>query len=280
VNTNNNRIAIDKFGAYFSDAALDTINYCEVPLTYLNPQVENQNGIITDTLNWTPVQGTFVANGTEKYMVIGNFRTNAATNTLLINSPLAFMSADIYVDDVSLIELDLPAYAGPDVNFIPGNIFYIGRPPDVGINEACTWFALPDMTNTLAISAGLWVSPANTTTYVVRQEICGVVKWDTVVAHKSAVGLEELKIKSEQFKVFPNPAKDELSVSFDMEGLDKEFTKAEILNNLGQLVKEIDLNFTDKKVGIALSELPSGVYLLNLKGVNSQTISKRFVVSD
>jgi len=34
--------------------------------------------------------------------------------------------------------------------------------------------------------AGMYVKPAVTTTYVVRQEICGVVKWDTVVVFQSA----------------------------------------------------------------------------------------------
>ncbi|MBX3165655.1 MAG: hypothetical protein KF900_14355, partial [Bacteroidetes bacterium] len=66
--------AIDGFGAYFCGSEIDTINYCFVPLTYLTPQVQNPQGnIITDTLNWVAITGTFVANGTEKYLLLGNF---------------------------------------------------------------------------------------------------------------------------------------------------------------------------------------------------------------
>src|SRR5690606_23016590 len=77
VNTNNNPYAIDAFGMYFSDATLDTINYCNVALTYLQPQIENPVGnIITDTLHWIAITGTFVANGNEKYLVLGNFKSD------------------------------------------------------------------------------------------------------------------------------------------------------------------------------------------------------------
>lgn len=34
VNTNNNRVAIDKYGLYFGDATLDTITKCLDPITY------------------------------------------------------------------------------------------------------------------------------------------------------------------------------------------------------------------------------------------------------
>src|SRR6218665_534022 len=140
VNTNNNRIAIENYAMYFGDSMMDTITQSAIPLTYLAPQIEYTNGIIIDTLNWTPISGTFVATGGEKYMVLGNFRSNSTTNTLLINPPLQTMSADIYIDDVSLIEMDLPAFAGRDTFFIPGTTVFIGREPDVGLDEHCMWY--------------------------------------------------------------------------------------------------------------------------------------------
>ncbi|MBK9284769.1 MAG: T9SS type A sorting domain-containing protein [Sphingobacteriaceae bacterium] len=272
---------IDGFGAFFGDNLLDTITKVSIPLTYISPQVQNSIGnIITDTMNWVMVTGTFVATGTEKHMVIGNFKSDANTNKVLINPAiLPTIGTDVYIDDVSCIDIDLPAYAGPDVAFIPGGTVYIGRPQDVGIDEACTWYNLTNTNTPIANAAGITVTPAVTSTYIVRQDICGNIKWDTVVVHQSAVGLAELKMKNDALILSPNPAQNFLNVSFEWSDLDKEFTKAEIFNNTGQLLTVIELNYSNNKTFIDLKELPDGVYMLSLKGKNTQSINKRFVVA-
>src|SRR5262249_18836598 len=72
--TNQSTYGVDGLGAYFGDSNTDTITQCDKPITYLTPQVKNPNGnIITDTLNWVLITGTFTANGTEKYLILGNF---------------------------------------------------------------------------------------------------------------------------------------------------------------------------------------------------------------
>jgi len=270
---------IDGFGAYFGNNTLDTINYCTIPLTYLNPQVQNPNGnVINDTLNWISITGTFVATGNEKYLVLGNFKNDAATNTLAIVPTATAGYCDVLLDDVSCIDIDLPANAGPDLAFVPGNSVYIGRPHDVGIDEACMWYKLPNMVTAIDTAAGLWVSPIVTTTYVVRQEICGNVKWDTVVVHESALGLAELKMKSEGLKIYPQPAQDILKIEFTID-VEDEFNKIVICNSLGQTMREEEIVFKSKVSEINTKEFPNGVYLLNIKGINSQTVSKRFVVN-
>jgi hypothetical protein len=177
VNLANNSVhAIDAIGVYFGNSSIDTISQCNKPITYLTPQVQNPiNNIIADTLNWILIQGQFTANGTEKYALIGNFRTNTNTSTIIANStysPAVF--ADYLIDYVSLIELDLPAFAGHDTVVFAGDSVFLGREPDVGIDEACTWFKLPGTTPIDTI-AGFWIKPNETSTYVVRQEICGLV---------------------------------------------------------------------------------------------------------
>src|SRR6218665_1486493 len=79
VNTNNSVIGINSFEMFFTNSNLDTISKCNIPLTYLNPQIQYQSGIITDTIQWTPITGTFTALGDEKYMVLGNFKANSST---------------------------------------------------------------------------------------------------------------------------------------------------------------------------------------------------------
>ena len=140
---------IDAFGFYFGDNTIDTIKYnSRLPLTFLNPQVQNPTGnIITDTMNWTPITGTFVANGTEKFMVLANFKSDANTNIAISNTSVpSNAGSEFFIDNVSCIPTDLPAYAGFDTYALPGSTVYIGRPQDVGIDEACTWY---NLTNTV-----------------------------------------------------------------------------------------------------------------------------------
>jgi len=269
---------IDGFGAYFGDNTLDTITTIGIPLTYLTPQIQNPNGnIISDTLNWTLVTGTFVAAGNEKHMVIGNFKSDAATTKTLINSNiLPFVAMDACIDDVSCIDVDLPAYAGPDIWCIPGNSVYIGRPSDVGIDEACIWYKYPNMSTAIDTVAGLWVSPVVTTTYIVKQDICAGIKYDTVVVHQSATGINELDVLKDHLSVYPVPSKDELNLSLPF---DHTFHNITITNNLGQIMREEEIVFKNNNATITTSDLPNGVYIFTLKDKTNFQISKRFVIA-
>ncbi|MCC6373178.1 MAG: hypothetical protein IT236_19395, partial [Bacteroidia bacterium] len=133
---------IDAFGISFIDNSIDTITKGWIPLTFLNPQIQNVSGnYAIDTLNWHLLSGTFVATGNEKNILIGNFKSDAATGTVLINpTSLPNVGLDMYIDHVSCIDVDLPAFAGTDKHIIPGETLYLGRARDVGIDEACMWY--------------------------------------------------------------------------------------------------------------------------------------------
>ena len=276
--SNNSPRGIDGFQIYFGDNTLDTITKCNVPLTYLNPQIKNPLGnVISDTLNWVPVTGTFVANGTEKYALIGNFLADNAVTTASINTP-SFPQywTDVLIDDVSCMDVDLPAFAGNDTVCVPGTSVYIGRPRDVGIDEACFWYQLPNTTSVIATAAGLLVSPVTTSTYIVRQEICGNVKWDTVVVVATGLGLFEGDEPDTRFKIYPQPAKDELLL--EIEGSSTSLFQLKLYNNLGVLLREEELNFTNQKAMINISDLANGVYALSLKTSKNEWYKKRLVV--
>lgn len=282
VNTNNSPYATDGPGMYFASSLLDTITLCNIPLSYLTPQIQNQNGnIITDTLNWVAISGTFVATGNEKYLVIGNFKTNAATNTLLINPTYSnVVTSDVLIEDVSVIEVNLPAYAGSDKSIIPGDSVYIGRESDFAIDPGCIWYKLPNTTTAIDTISGMWVKPTVTSTYVVKQTLeCSPEKWDTVVIYINQVGIEKLKILSEELKLFPIPAKDEIKLSIQTTELIKDFHLLYIFNNLGLLTREEELKFENGSLKIKTEDLPNGVYTLQLKSSSNETVSKRFVIS-
>jgi len=283
VNINNNsQYGIDGFGAYFGDDSIDTINVVSTPLIYLNPQVQNPtNNIITDTLNWTLVTGTFVANGTEKHLIIGNFKSDAFTNKIQIDttySPHVF--TDVCIDDVSCIELNLPAYAGPNRAISLGDSTYIGRESDFAIDPGCIWFKLPNMTTAIDTISGLWVKPTVTTTYVVKQTLdCSPEKWDTVLVYMNLVGIEKLRLLNEELKIYPVPAKDFIELKISNRALFEGFNSIALYNNLGQVIKEEEISFKEDKLIISSIDFKPGIYILKIKSNTYGTVSQRFVIS-
>lgn len=97
--------AIHSIGAYFSNnvQSAATLGYVNV-----TPQIVNQTGFITDTIGWTQIQGCFTANGGEQYITIGNFNSNANTDTMFVGStnphPSAYKYAYYYIDEITLID--------------------------------------------------------------------------------------------------------------------------------------------------------------------------------
>ena len=285
--TNESPYGMDGFGAYFGDNSIDTISKCTIPLTYITPQVKNPAGnVIKDTLNWVPITGTFVASGSEKYALLGNFLADNAVSTTSIGGQYYPQQwTDVLIDDVSCIDIDLPAYAGPDQSIAPGDSTFIGRQPDVGIDEACQWYKLPasitPTTPAMDTVAGLYVKPVVTTTYVVRQQLwCSGVKWDTVVVYMNLVGLNSLQIADDRLQIWPVPAGDVLHLQIKDEGYKTQDFTLEIRNALGQVVSRVvNVSLKDSEAEIETTDFPEGVYTLLLKSGSSETVSRRFIIS-
>jgi hypothetical protein len=166
----------------------------------------------------------------------------------------------------------------------------LGRQRDVGIDEACMWYKLPIVitptTPAIDTAAGIWVNPITTSTYVVRQEICGNVKWDTVIVYQTAVGLAPLSLgEGLGVRLYPNPANEKLNITST---IDKGVYEITIYNAFGQMLREEEITFQSSPprgraerglATIKIDELTNGVYLLKLKTSNSQTVSKWFIIS-
>jgi hypothetical protein len=281
--TNESVYAIDATGAFFADAAMDTITKTSVPLTYITPQIQNPtNNIIMDTLSWVLVSGTFVANGTEKYLIIGNFKSNSATNKAYKNSSYSntIVAADHCIDDVSCVEADLPAYAGPDRSIKPGDSTYIGRENDFAIDPGCTWYKLPNMTTSIDTVSGMWVKPTVTSTYVVRQELdCSTTKWDTVIIYMNYVGIDENRLFNDRLETLPNPVSESLYLSYDV-SYHEQTVSITIINSLGQVIRKEEVLLKESRTGINIKDLPNGVYTLLLSKDQAGTITRKVVVSN
>jgi hypothetical protein len=77
-------------------------------LSQITQQVANNPSTnpLTDKINWTQIKGSFIADGSEQFITLGNFKSkvNSDTIKIIFNTQNQF-SSYYYFDDVSLIEL-------------------------------------------------------------------------------------------------------------------------------------------------------------------------------
>jgi hypothetical protein len=128
------------------------------------------------------------------------------------------------------------------------------------------WYKLPNTTTAIDTAAGITVTVGVTTnTYVVRQEICGNVKWDTVIVYPSATGNVEWQMLNDKLNIYPNPANEIINIEFvTLSGVEASNIKIQIINSLGQIVREEEINFKNKTAAIKTDDLENGVYFLKL----------------
>lgn len=92
--------AIQEIGAYFSEYPVND-NSMDSTLV-LTPQVEFADSVIIDKNGWTKISGSFIANGNEHYLIIGNFNRSQNTTALQVsnnnNDPLAYY----YIDNICI----------------------------------------------------------------------------------------------------------------------------------------------------------------------------------
>jgi hypothetical protein len=267
--------AIDALQIYLSDVSIDTTKYINMPLIYLSPQITNTLGIVIDTLNWIEVKNTFVANGTEKYLVIGNFKTDAITSA---SSTTTGASGGVFseylIDDVSVIDFNLSVSAGPDKNIFLGDSAFIGRPPEIGLE--CTWSS---GTVSVGSGGGLWVKPTSSGTYsyVVTQNICGNIKTDTVNVNVSPSSINENTLFSNSISIYPQPAQDIVNISLNY--FYEKSIEVRVLDVNGKLVREGGLGVRSGKAEMQISDLSDGVYAIQLKNSSGQWAVKRLVIA-
>lgn len=259
--TNRSQYAIDELGAYFDDGSIYAPYYAPA---IVNPQVKSPTGVFyCDTLNWMKVEGLYTATANHTYLTLGNFKSQAATNYTVAYPTNTSIVAEYYTDDVSVIDVATPAYAGRDTLLCTNDSVFLGRTPEIGLD--CQWF---NNSNVIGEGAGIWVKPSNTQTYIVKQDLCGIIDYDTVVVSIDPtcfVGVKE-QYKQTGFEIYPNPANSILNIKSNNQQLQN--ARIEIKNTLGQVVY-VGV-YSDQ---IDVSNLPQGIYFITInKKESKQTI--------
>ena len=273
------KYGIDRIGAYLDNGTISTTWGNLV--AGVTPQIENPRyNIITDTVNWTKIQGCFIATGIESYLTLGNFYPDSLIDTLTLSYNASYGltgTSSYFFDDVSVIEGNSSIHAGNDTTINKGDTIWLGKALE---GFPIEWYDMQG--NLLANSSELQVHPSTTTSYVVKMDLCGFVSYDTVQVKVGDVGIEPLTINNLALSIYPNPAGQSIVVSC------KSLVKTiEVFNVVGQLmVRQAHHDGTaaiplsiGEGLGVRLdvSSLPSGIYFIKATDINENVSNGKFV---
>ena len=262
VNTHYSGNGCNHIGAYFDDGSIDTTTECGYVHTQYTPQVYTDS-IITDTTNWTKIEGSFVANGTEKFITIGNFFDNAHTSLLPSNAHGAALHAYYLIDDVSVTATSAVANAGPDKVIPPG-----GDSVLIGTGTGylpCYWYANGVLIDSNV--AGIKVKPLTTTHYVIELNICGH-SYDTVVVYVWKAGVND-PAPVTALQLYPNPTTGNLTI----EGA--AGCSVDVYDMVGRVQNCNGMYSCRGSAGLTMTGLP--LTGLTVTGINTMTCNKETI---
>lgn len=184
---------INTIGAYFSQDSVLSNSWVHIPVI---PQVES-NFFILDTTNWVLISGEFIAQGGEKFITIGNFRDDANTNVMSIDTvPCGNgFSCEIYyfIDDVSVFCCDnanTQIELGNNISICYGDSINIGQPLVAGYYYR--WSSANGLNSNDTSIAQPIVKPIITTTYylfvedTVKKQSCNNTATDSITIFVTA----------------------------------------------------------------------------------------------
>lgn len=133
---------------------------------------------------------------------------------------------------------------------------------------------------TVVASNPVWPYPpggAGTYTHCILYLVNGCTSCkEFTISINNGVGIEKTGAM-EMLSVFPNPAKDRIYIK---NGAYEGIVKIEVINALGEAIKQEEVDLSKGSGNVAVDQLPPGVYILKLKAPGvPQTATTRFVVS-
>ncbi|MCC6186831.1 MAG: T9SS type A sorting domain-containing protein [Chitinophagaceae bacterium] len=266
-------------GAYLDDGKINGLSTTPgSEITTIIPQVYTDS-IIKDTLNWTKIEGSFLATGNENYISIGLFFNNSAISKILTNYCSASTQYSAYlIDDVSVIPIDLAADAGKDTWVEVGKQVQIGRVGDTTAEGLdCKWYhkgTLIDSGAIITVNAASSINQIDT--YVVVQNVCGNITRDTMLLKTVGLGIPLLGGVRGGFTIYPNPSTGVITIS-PHTVIPQESIHATLYDLLGRVVHQQKLSFNNKEAVLKL-HLPSATYILELSNEEGTVQRERVVI--
>lgn len=147
---NSSALAIKNIGIVFNNSKIQQLSSWK-PLTNIPNLTFTTPTFYTDSLNWVMLSGSYIANGTENYLTIGNFTDSLVTDTIRLlpfDSDAPDFSSYYYIDDVRLYEADSLITTQICSNYLP-NIF---TPNGDNINDKLVFKICDKITSTTIYS--------------------------------------------------------------------------------------------------------------------------------
>jgi hypothetical protein len=193
--------ACNNIGALLSPTLITNSN----SIVTITPTINNDftNPLLSDS-TWMEVSGSFVANGNEQYIIIGNFNSDATSDTVFTGVAQAGSDfASYMVDDVSVIEIT-SCNAGNNTTICGNDSLQLGIVSNP--NATYSWQPSNGLSNTTISNPK--ASPLTTTTYTLTQTQCDVVSTATVTvtinndcSTGSAIFIPTLLYGNDQLKI-------------------------------------------------------------------------------
>ena len=189
------KYAIANIGAYFTKDSLKNFYPIVPPLNlFLNPHIESFSLTpIFDTINWIKIQGSYLANGDENFITIGNFRNNVNTNVQQIkplNPAEAYNISYYYLDNISVVEIKPAKAASHDTILVcPNTTFTLGT--DSAWDATYSW--QPPIGLSCTNCPNPVITATNNIKYYLSKEQCSSITKDSVV----------IKIYNDAVSIFP-----------------------------------------------------------------------------
>ena len=237
------------------------------------PQIEQPSGLVFSNF-CTVIQGTFIANGTENKVVIGNFRSDANTTAVGTGS-----SSYLYIDDLSLYEtivlpvelISFEVICGntkaieirwQTVSEINNDFFTIEKSVD-GINYQFLKEVVGSGNSNQIHNYSIFdYTPNNgkTVYYRLKQtDFDGGFKFHGVKTIQCKVSRTVLS------DVYPNPISD--LISFDLSIPKDGFVDIKVIDYLGREILDESrfINKGNSTINLKMNEFSSGIYFLKIE---------------
>ncbi|MEI6695210.1 MAG: gliding motility-associated C-terminal domain-containing protein [Bacteroidota bacterium] len=237
-------IQLDSIGMLFTqnqvqDSILPICNNCA--------QIKKKISLL-DTVNWLKINGSFIANGGEEYLTIGNFQD-------IIHWPFSEHGLIyIFIDDVSVCECTYTINLGPDAKLCEGD--------NIILNSN-----LPNATYT-------WQDGSTNATYEVKEPgtywvRAYVADYDITTSDTIIISAEDEKVCNPPL-IIPNfitPNGDGMNDNFQIYNAEKYELNLQIFNRWGNLVYQNASYQND----FSCRDCADGVYyyLLNAKSLRN-----------
>jgi len=262
----------DEIGMYFSSAP---VSCSPLPcILEYNAQVKNQTGnVITEKTNWVEIKGTFIANGNEKYLTIGNLATYNTTNVQYLGSFLSDV-AYYYIDAVSLTECRPPVFTTDTLVINQSSSIIIG---DTAQDVAdYYWTPVSDLS-----CPTCWQTTANpqqTTTYTLTK----ITPCDTTEASVTIVVQDPNTIiplnmeENSYFELHPTAS----NGSFILNWYSKKTSRLQVHDITGKLIYKQELVTANQQTQelINLTHLTQGIYVVSIEQNNKRAYTKKIVI--